>query len=410
MQSASSQRKFGIGQAPKRVEDQRFLPARVRYTGGHDPRGGIDGPGAARKPRPCALHAVGSRRGPAHAERGRDPDACRCRRLGDLPCPRRRGRTATAPKMPVPALPVLASDVARHVGDGACLHRGRNRRSGPRRGGSRHGGLRAPRTRRRHRGCPRAGRFAGLAGGFGTNLAFDSHHGDAPKTRESLREGSSHRWRSTSSTTGSSPISWSRAPVSRNMMARMRAGPLTVGSQGVHDIRNTIADHIPRWIAQAARDHAGCGRGLRHQDLRLSRNIRSAAVAARITGRPVAWIGERGKPFSRRCGRAATTLPVRSRRSTRRGRFLGLKIDIAADLGGLSLAIRPLHPLGRRAHVSRLLRHSRRACAGARVLHQLPADRRLSRRPGVRRRPMSSSGWSGMLPARSARARMRCVR
>ena len=112
----SQQRKFGIGQAPKRVEDQRFLTGAGRYTGDMIPEGAL----MAQVLRASHAHARFTLSGLEEARAMPGVAAILTHAdvadLGALPCPG-AVKNSDGSKMPVPPYPVLASDVARHVGD-----------------------------------------------------------------------------------------------------------------------------------------------------------------------------------------------------------------------------------------------------------------------------------------------------
>jgi carbon-monoxide dehydrogenase large subunit len=338
----SQQRKFGIGQAPKRVEDQRFITGAGRYTGDMIPED--------------ALMAYVLRSSHAHARFTlSELDAARAMPgvaailtfedvadLGDLPCPG-AVKNSDGSKMAVPPHPVLARDVARHVGDALAFI--------------------VAETAEQARDAAEAiivdyesaDPVVDIAGArtdgaplvwpeLGTNLAFDSDHGDAQKTEKAFAK--AHR---------TVALELVNNRLIANFM-ELRAcfaeyhpddesWTMTVGSQGVHDIRDIIADHIlkvDRAKLRVITPDVGGGFGTK---IFVYREYPLCAVAALVTGRPVAWIGERGEHFlgdaqgRDNITRAEVALD-------RRGRFLGLKIDIAANLGAYLSQFAPFIPWG----------------------------------------------------------------
>ncbi len=139
-----------------------------------------------------------------------------------------------------------------------------------------------------------------------------------------------------------------------------------------------------------------CRRRLRHQAVSLSR-IRAGRGRRRAPAQAGEMGGRAQRAFPRRHARAATISRPRGWRSTTRASFLALDIDIVADMGAYLSCLRALHPLARRRHGDRRLRHPDRLCAAARRLHQHRAGRRLSRRRAA----------GGVLPDRAAGRRRR---
>lgn len=339
---ASSQRKFGIGQAPKRVEDQRFLTGAGRYTGDMIPEGAL----MAQVLRASHAHARFTLSG---LDEARDMPGVAAilthadvADLGDLPCPG-AVKNSDGSKMPVPPHPVLARDVARHVGDALAFI--------------------VAETADQARDAAEAvmvdyeplGPVVGIEGAraqgaslvwpeLGTNLAFDSHHGDAQKTEKAFAK--AHRTIALDIANNRLIANFMelRACIAEYDGAN-ESWTMTVGSQGVHDIRDTIADHIlkvDRAKLRVITPDVGGGFGTK---IFVYREYPLCAVAARVTGRPVAWIGERGEHFLGDA-QGRDNLTRAEVALDRRGRFLGLKIDIAADLGAYLSQFAPFIPWG----------------------------------------------------------------
>ena len=107
---------------------------------------------------------------------------------------------------------------------------------------------------------------------------------------------------------------------------------LTVATQGVHSIRAVIADQILRIPQEKLRlvtPDVGGGFGTKFF---VYREYPLACIAARQLGRPVKWIGERTEHFlGDSHGRDNVTTAEMAMDAD--GRFIGLRIDIVANLG-----------------------------------------------------------------------------
>src|SRR5262245_49175647 len=111
-----SMQKFGVGQAVRRVEDQRLVTGKGRYTADVVPPRTATGV-LVRSPHAHARFKIGDI-GAVRAMPGvllvlTHPDIAH---LGPLPCIGTGGV-----EMPIPEYPVLARDVVRHVGDAVAF-------------------------------------------------------------------------------------------------------------------------------------------------------------------------------------------------------------------------------------------------------------------------------------------------
>mgnify|MGYP003340341358 CR=1 FL=1 len=113
-------RKFGIGQSVRRVEDARLLRGEGRFTADLVPRGAL----AAAVLRSPHAHASFATPNVAAARAVRGVRAALTARdlehLGDLPCGAPM-QDISGRQMRLPPYPLLAKDVARHVGDAVAL-------------------------------------------------------------------------------------------------------------------------------------------------------------------------------------------------------------------------------------------------------------------------------------------------
>ncbi len=120
---------------------------------------------------------------------------------------------------------------------------------------------------------------------------------------------------------------------------------LTVGTQGGHEQRDIIARDIlkipPRKIRVITPDVGG-GFGTK---IFVYAEYPLAAIAARKLGRPVKWIGERSEHFLADChGRDNITTAEMAMDET--GKFLGLRVDMLANMGAYLNQFGPDIPYG----------------------------------------------------------------
>ena len=231
--------KFGVGQAVKRVEDVRLITGRGNYTSDYAPEG--------------ALHAVFLRSPHAHATFSfGDLDAARAlpgvkavyvaadlAALGDLPClaPMANSDQSTTPLKPYP---VLAKGAAHHVGDMVAMvvaESERLARDGAELLEVEWSPLPAAVDMREAIGDGAPQVFGEAPG----NIAYDAHIGDKAKTEKAFA-GAAHA------------VSLSvvnQRLVANYMEPRSAIGEydsasgrytLNVGSQGVHGLRDVIAE------------------------------------------------------------------------------------------------------------------------------------------------------------------------
>ncbi|CAH1665432.1 xanthine dehydrogenase family protein molybdopterin-binding subunit [Chelatococcus asaccharovorans] len=118
---------------------------------------------------------------------------------------------------------------------------------------------------------------------------------------------------------------------------------ITLGSQGSHDIRDNLAKNLlkvdPSRIRVITPDVGG-GFGTK---IFMYREYPLCAVAAERLGRPVRWVAGRGEHFlADTHGRANATRAEMA--LDKRGRFLGLKVDLRADIGAYLSQYAPYIP------------------------------------------------------------------
>ena len=318
-----------IGRSLRRLEDERFLTGAGRYVEDVSP--------------PGQLHAVFLRSPHAHAAiDGIDTAAARAMPgvrgivtaadldadgIGTLPC---IAQVATVGPMIVPPRPALARDRVRHVGDPvACIVADTREQARDA----------AERIAVAYRPLPSiVDAVAALAPGAAQlwdeapgNLAFRFERGDkAAVTAAFAAATHTVEIALVNNRLVVVPIE-PRAAIGSHDASADRFDLLVTG-QGVHSIRNQLADTVFRMprerIAVRAPDVGG-GFGTKNF---LYPEWVLVLWAARRLGRPVRWVAERGEDFlSSAQGRDNVT---RARLALDRdGRFLALAVDTVANLG-----------------------------------------------------------------------------
>jgi carbon-monoxide dehydrogenase large subunit len=333
--------KFGVGQPSRRLEDVRFLTGEGRYTGDLVPDG--------------ALQALVLRSGYAHArfsfgnlDAARNMPGVRLvlthadvADLGGLPC-LGPARNSDGKMMDLTPYPILADGVARHVGDAVAF-------------------IVADTLEQAQDASeaididweaqdPVVGIEASDAGAAlvwperGSNVAFDTELGDAQRTEKAFAK--AHRVVGLTIVNNRLVTNYieGRACTGEYDEATQR-WTLTLGSQGSHDIRDTLAKHVlnvdPARIRVITPDVGG-GFGTK---IFTYREYALCAVAAQKLGRAVAWIAGRTEHFLGDA-QGRDNLTFAEMALDRRGRFLGLRIDLKADLGAYLSQFGPFVPSG----------------------------------------------------------------
>jgi carbon-monoxide dehydrogenase large subunit len=328
--------KFGVGQPVLRKEDDALLRGRGRYVGDHAPAG--------------LLHATVLRSPHAHA-RLRIADVAAARAmpgvrlvlaaddiadLGPLPCQVELPDT----KIAVPPYPVLARDVARHVGDAIAfvvadtLDQARDA---------------AEAIAIEWTPLPHVTDAAtALAPGAPVvwpdrpgNLCFEAAIGDKTKTDRAFASAE----RTVELTLVNQRLVANYLDT-RGVIGECDASgriTLTLSSQGGHAIRDVLCKevlHIPAERMRVVTPDVGGGFGTK---LFPYREYALAAVAAERLGRPVKWVAERSEHFLGDAqGRDNLT---RARLALdAKGRFLALDVDLIADMGAYLSCYAPFIP------------------------------------------------------------------
>jgi carbon-monoxide dehydrogenase large subunit len=328
--------KFGVGQPLLRKEDDALLRGNGRYVGDHAPAG--------------LLHAIVLRSPHAHA-RLRIADVAAARAmpgvrlvltaddiadLGPLPCQ----VEIPGAKVAVPPYPVLARDVARHVGDAIAfvvadtLDRAKDAAEA----------IAIEWTPLPHvvdaaaalvPGAPRV--WPDRPG----NLCFETAIGDKAKT--------DHAFAAAERTVELTLVNQRLVANyldTRGVIGECDAGgriTLTLSSQGGHAIRDVLCKDVLRIPAERMRvvtPDVGGGFGTK---LFPYREYALAAVAAERLRRPVKWVADRSEHFLGDAqGRDNLT---RARLALdAKGRFLALDVDLIADMGAYLSVYAPFIP------------------------------------------------------------------
>jgi carbon-monoxide dehydrogenase large subunit len=331
--------RFGVGQSVKRVEDVRLVSGRGNYTADYAPDG--------------ALHAVFLRSPHAHAAFSfGDLAAARAAAgvkavyvaedlagIGDLPCLAEPDtHDYLAPPKPYP---VVAKGAAHHVGDIVAMVVAETEREA-RDGAELIDVEWTPRAavvdarEAIREGAPQV--FEGAPG----NLVYDSHIGDKAKTDAVFARASHVVSLSVVNQRVVANYLEPRSAVGEYDAATQRF-TLTFPGQGVHGIRDSLADNIlktPRDKLRVVTSDVGGGFGTKSV---MHREYPLVLEAARRLGRPVVWRGERTEHFVGDAqGRDNLTKAEMALDAD--GRFLALRVDILGNLGAYLSQFGPYIP------------------------------------------------------------------
>jgi aerobic carbon-monoxide dehydrogenase large subunit len=326
--------KFGIGQSVRRKEDDPLLRGGGRYVADHLPAG--------------CLHAVMVRSPHAHARFRLDAAEARAMpgvrlvltgedtaSLGPLPM--QAGIEGTA--IWVPDHPVLAKSEVRHVGDAVAfvvadtVERARDAAEA----------IEIDWQPLPHVVGAMAALEKGAAKVWGSrpdNLAFEVAIGDRKATEAVFRAAA----RTVSLTLVNQRLVTNYLDT-RGVIAEWNDGrvTLTLGSQGSHAVRDTLAADVLKIAPEKLRvvtPDVGGGFGTK---LFTYREYALAALAAQRLKRPVRWIAERTEHFLGDA-QGRDNLTIARLALDDKDRFLALDIDIVADMGAYLSAYAPYIP------------------------------------------------------------------
>ncbi len=332
--------KFGFGQPVRRVEDQRLTTGAGRYTDDIAAEG--------------ALHAFVLRSPYAHARFAvADVEAARkmkgvkliltgpdVSQYGDLPC---KGHVKTtsgemSESLPVPVLP---TDTVRHVGEAVAfivaetLAQARDAAEAiaidwdplPAVTGI---------AEALEKGAPQV--WPDRKG----NVAFEAEQGDRAKTEKAFAKAARTVSLTVVNNRLASNYMETRACIAEYDKADKR-WTLTLGSQGSHGMRDLIATYVlkvdPKRIRVVTPDVGG-GFGTK---IFLYREYPLAMIAAEKLKRPVRWVADRNEHFLAdthgRANLATATMALDAK-----GKFIGLKVDLSAEMGAYLSQYGPFIP------------------------------------------------------------------
>jgi carbon-monoxide dehydrogenase large subunit len=334
--------KFGVGQSARRLEDPRLVRGEGHYTSDAQPEG-CTFAAVARSPHAHATFTVGDlsevRSMPGvllvltHAD---------VAGYGGLPC-QAPAQNSDGTQMQLPPYPLLADGMARHVGDAVAFVVAESAAAARDAAEALPveweplpavNGIRAAEAT----GAPAV--WPEVAG----NVAFDCEAGDKDATEAAFARAA----RTVSFAVVNNRLVTNylepRACIAEYDRATER-WTFTLGSQGPHGIRDTLA----RAILKVKRDRVrvitpdvGGGFGTK---LFMFREYPLTCIAAERIGRPVKWVSERIEHFVADAqGRDnLTTLEMALDPD---GRFLGLRVDLKADIGAYLSGYAPYIPTG----------------------------------------------------------------
>ncbi len=335
--------KFGIGQAVKRVEDARLLTGAGRYTADLAPPDAVVAM-FLRSPYAHAAFTLGDLAA-AKATPGvlAVLTAADVAGLGGVPClavlPNADGTTT-----PAPDIPLLCQNVARHVGDAVAMVVATDEFSA-------RAGLEAIAI-----DWAPAPASVDLLGALKKdapqvwpdvpgNLGLDTQLGDAAATDAAFAGAAKVVKLTLVNNRLIANYMETRGAIGE-FDPRADRYTLTVASQGVHGLRDTLAGKIMKIAPEKLRVVTGdVGGGFGTKSF-MYREYPMLLVAAKATGRKVRWIADRSEHFTVDAhGRDNVTTAEMALDA--KGRFLALKIDIVGGLGAYPSQYGPyIHYLG----------------------------------------------------------------
>jgi aerobic carbon-monoxide dehydrogenase large subunit len=330
--------KYGVGQAVRRKEDQAFITGAGRYVD-DEQREGVLRAYVLRSPHSHARFVIRDTQAAA-AMPGVHLifTAADVKKLGDLPC-QALMKNSDGRKQKPQRYPLLAIDTVRHVGDAVAFI--------------------VADTINQAKDAAEAieveyepldavtSSIAALAEGAplvwpenGTNLAYDSQIGNTAKVARAFEK---------AARTVSLEVINNRL-VANYMETRGCVGEwdgrrftLTVGSQGVHGLRDTLAAAIFKMPADAFHVKTGDVGGGFGTKTFMYREYPLCLEAARRLGRPVKWFADRTEHFlGDTQGRDNVTRIEAA--LDRRAKVLAVKIDIIGDMGAYLSQFGPFIP------------------------------------------------------------------
>ncbi|WP_413993419.1 xanthine dehydrogenase family protein molybdopterin-binding subunit [Labrys okinawensis] len=330
--------KFGVGQAVRRKEDQAFITGTGRYVD-DESRDGALRAYVLRSPHAHARFSVGDL-DDARAMPGVRLilTAGNLEALGDLPCQALMKNADGKFQKQLP-YPLLARDVVRHVGDAVAFVVADS----------------LAQARDAAEAIPVdyesldaiVGSVAALEPGaplvwpeHGSNLAYDAQIGDRKKVAKAFAKAA--RVVSLDVVNNRLVANYMEP---RGCLAEWdgKRFTLTVGSQGVHSMRDTLAKHIFKMKPDEIHVKTGDVGGGFGTKAFMYREYPLALEAARRLGMPVKWFADRGEHFLADTQGRDNISRIEAALD-RRSRILAVKIDIIGDLGAYLSQYAPFIP------------------------------------------------------------------
>jgi len=332
--------KFGFGQPVRRVEDQRLTTGTGRYTDDIAAEGALHA-FVLRSPYAHARFSIGDTEAARNLKgvklilTGKDVSG-----YGDLPCKGHIKTTSGEMSKSLP-VPVLPADTVRHVGEAIAfivaetLAQARDAAEAieidwdplPAVTGI---------AEALEDGAPQI--WPDRAG----NVAFVAEQGDREKTEKAFAKAARIISLTVVNNRLASNYMETRACVADYDKAEKR-WTLTLGSQGSHGMRDLIANYVlkvdPKRIRVVTPDVGG-GFGTK---IFLYREYPLAMIAAEKLKRPVRWVSDRTEHFlADTHGRANLTTATMALDA--KGKFIGLKVDLSAEMGAYLSQYGPFIP------------------------------------------------------------------
>ncbi|CAN1544800.1 CoxL Aerobic-type carbon monoxide dehydrogenase, large subunit CoxL/CutL homologs [Rhabdaerophilaceae bacterium] len=330
--------KFGIGQSLTRVEDARFITGAGRYASDVTAQGEahafvLRSPHARARFRITDIDTAKAMPGVLLILAGSDLD-----HLGHLPCLALQ-KNVSGEMMPAPAYPVLPRDEVRHLGEAIAfvvatsLNAARDAAEAiaidwePLPVAADIPAALAPNAPQVHPEAP-------------GNIAFETVLGDQDATDAVFAK--AHRIIALDLVNNRIVSNYMEA---RSVLAEANGEmlTLTLGSQGSHGLRNTLANAIFKMPPENVRvitPDVGGGFGTKAF---MYREYPLAAEAARRVGKPVRWVSERTEHFFA-CAHGRDNCTRAEMAIDERGKFLAIRVFLDANLGAYLSQYGPFIP------------------------------------------------------------------
>jgi carbon-monoxide dehydrogenase large subunit len=331
--------KFGMGQALTRVEDQRFLTGNGHYASDYHAKGELQG-FVLRAPYASATFTFGdlaaARAMPGVALIVTHADVAH---LGDLPC-QAPVKNTDGSTSPVPSYPVLPKDRVRHIGEAIAFIVAETIEQARDAAEAievkwKNEAVASDVAAARAKGAPLV--HAEAPG----NVAFDHVLGNKEKTDAIFAKAD----RVISLDVINSRIIANYMEGRAIVVEPLKGGKfhITLGSQGSHGLRNTLAKYIFRMDPANIRvvtPDVGGGFGTKTF---MYREYPLAMFAADKLGKPVRWVSERSEHFFA-CAHGRDNLTHAEMALDARGKFLAIRVNLDANMGAYLSQYGPFIP------------------------------------------------------------------